>query len=629
MHELELIDAETNEPIAEKSEKLRKITFYLMLNTEIQMKWKLSEDFTVCHLENTVPQLTKCLLLACVWGLKLEIYFCECIAYSPIWFALPFTDGIVENIKHCKPYEILATSEQIMRSIYVNIARSDYRSTDIAEKHNHLNKFNDVILDILREFYSTDDEKYEKWSKNRRYKYIGFVLKHTLDLIMFCFGVFQKRPEFHLDPNTFGVYQLMKEKEKLNDTSIEGYSEAAGDLLKKLNITLLNTLQQNVMQVDCHAFMYWVEIDLNDELTLQRSVGEAAHALIELLNLRACFKHEVSQQLKTIAVKPITVAERVSQFTIGELIAKLESFSRSDSDLGLWIDSFIGRGDLVLGNQECLETLATFTDMLTSGNIRQLILYACNAKEDAAVDDKLIDICLNSIDYLCESDILPLVTLATDEQKSHFTVFQLDNYEKLLTEVFNRCQYTEDSKSFLKLLFQNPQLFYDKVFDEAIRSEQQMTHMLRILKATSKVASTYVEENLDVLINDKIQIEDETIQRLIPRFIAKAFFLNILEPHTFITQLLYQKYLIPAMLSHNYPKISMLIKAFWAISLKYRFGDLSPPILVMAAQVLQQCRWDLIKYTNELETIIVKTTEFINEVMKKYLPTAGEQGKPN
>lgn len=598
-----------------------------MLNTDIQMKWKLSDDFTVCHLENTVPQLTKCLLLACVWGLKLDKYFCECIAYSPIWFASQFADGTVESLKDRNTYEVLAASEQIIRSIYINIARSDYRSMDIAEKHNHLNKFNDTILDILREFYSTDDEKYEKWSKNRRYKYIGSVLKHTLDLILFCFGVFQKRPDFQLDPNTVGVYQLMKEKEKLANINIDGYSEVAGDLMKKLNITLLNTLQQNVMQVDCHAFMYWVEIDLNDELTLQRAVGEAAYAVIELLNINECFKHEVEQQLKTIAVKPITVAERVSQFTIGELITKLESFSRNDRDLGLWIDSFIGRGELVLDNQECLETLETFTDMLTSGNIRQLILYTCNVKEDTGVDDKLVNICLNAIDYLSETDILQLVLLATDEQQSHFTVFQLDNYEKSLTEVFNRCQYADDNKSFLKLLFQNPPLFYDKVFDEAIRSEHQMTHMLKILKSTSSVSSAYLEENLTILINDKMKIEDETIQRLIPRFIAKAFFLNLIEPHTFITQLLYQKYLIPAMLSHNYPKISMLIKAFWAISLKYRFGDLSPPILVMAAQVLQQCRWDLIKYTNELEAIIVKTTEFINEVMKKYLPTAGEQGK--
>lgn len=626
MIEQQLIDAETDTPIAGTADKLRKFTFYLILNTDVTYKWKLADDRTLCHLTDTAPQLTKCLLLACIWGLQLQPHFCDFVSYAPLWFAMPLVEDVVESLKYCDTYTILATAEQILHAIYVSIARSDYRQMDRAERHALLDKCYDVTLDFHREYFTVDAVKYEKWSKNRRYKHCGFVLRHSLDLILFGCGLIQQRPAFALPSPELNVYQVMSEHQPLGDLNVDGYSEVVDQMLKKLHITHLNQLQHNVMQVDCHAFMYWVEIDITDELTLQRAIGEAAHAFIELVNVNDCFRHEVAGQLKTIAVKPESVAERAAQWTIGEFISKLESLPRTDNDFGLWIDTFIGRGELVLGNQECLEMLEAYTDILTSGNIRQLILYASNVDDSACVDEKLIDICLISFDYLCESDILPLISLALDVQRAAFPVFQTDDFDVTLTGVFNRCQYTEDSKTFLKLLFQNPQLFYDKVFDEAIRSEQQMTHMLRILKATASVARTFVDTNLSRLIEDKSQTADETVQRYIPRFIANLFFANVIEPHVFIAQILYKKYLIPAILAQNLPRIAQLMKVFWAISLKHRFGDLSPPILVMAAQVLQQCRWDLLRYTDELETIVVKTTEFINEVLKKYLPTAGDQG---
>lgn len=627
-----LIDPETNQPLDNKWKRLRKITFYLILNTETPHKSKLVDDPAVCHLMNTAPQLTKCLLLACIWGLELVQFYGECITYTPIWYALWMVQEAVESLQYCGELKTLRITEQIIGAIYLNIARSDYRKTNVADKRATLAKLNDILNEFLKEFFEVNTTKMEKWSKNRRYKYMGYLIKHNLATIHLCCGLFQKRPDLQLANSDFAVYdKLMQEGESVADNKIEGFSEAVENTLKIININLLNTLQRNVMEVDCHTFLYWVEVDLTDELTLQRAVGEAAYALTELLNVNECFQHSVREQLKAITVKPMTVAERVTQLTIGELITKLESMQRSAIDLGLWIDSFIGRGELVLGNQECLETLESFTDILTSGNIRQLILYTCNMSEDDAVDDKLIDICLNSFDYLPESEILPLVLLAENEhQPGSNRIFELDDFETRLTGTFNKSTYAETPKTFLKLLFQNPPAFYEKVFDEAIQSEPQMDHMLAILKATAPVASHYIEDNLTLLITEKSNTTDghAPTYRSIPRFIPKLFFLNVMEPNSFIKKFLYEHHFVPAILTENTPKIAVLMKVFWAISLKYNFNDMSPPVLVMAAQVLELCRWDLLKYTFELETIVIKTIEFISEVMKKYLPIAGEQGKP-
>lgn len=244
-----LVDPETSEPLLQHDEQLRKIAFYLILNTEASFKHNLIDDHSVCHLVKTAPQLTKGLLLACIWGLKLDKYFYECITYTPTWFAYGLVEDAVDSLKYGNPYEVLERTDFLVRSIYSNIARSDYRAMDIAEKRALLSKFYDISVEFIRQFFAPDAEKFEKWSKNRIYKYTGYVIKHILELILFCFDVFRNRPAFLLESPAYEVYQVMREQEKLADVQNNGYSEAVDGTLKKINMILLNSLQYNVMEV--------------------------------------------------------------------------------------------------------------------------------------------------------------------------------------------------------------------------------------------------------------------------------------------------------------------------------------------------------------------------------------------
>lgn len=622
-------DAATSKPLPEFDVQLRKIAFYLVLNTEATFKYDLMTDHSVCHLMNTLPALPKALLHAVIWGLHLERHFCEIIAYTPIWFAYQFIDNVVESLKYADPYETLERVDQLVRAIYTNIARSDFRQMETVDKKIILNKYFDITMDLMRHFYSPDAEKFEKWSKNKYRKYMGYVLKHNLNMISHCFELFQKRPSLKSDPIEYNILALMSEREPLIDDHRENYSEIVRDTLHQMNTTLLNSLQYNVMQVDCNAFMYWVEVDIDEEYTLQRLVGEAAYKVEQIINLNECFTHDVSAQLKSIVIKPLTVPEMIARIeTIGEWIEKLEKLADTNNEhIELWLNGFIDQGVLVLGNTECLEALELHVKSLTVPIIKRLIQFASNTGNDdeGYVEEKLIEICLNSFDQLSIVQIFEVIQYAIDEQKSAFGNFQLDNFDQFLIEVFNKTTFTQNRNAYLKLLFQNPQLFYAKLFDEALTTEMQMQHMIEILRATSTIFKNFATNQLDDFIERENDSDDS--QELLPKLLANLFTIEILKPSEFIVDIFYKRHLVEAMKKSDYNRLELLITTLNIIAGEFKFEGMCPPLLVMSSQLLELCRWNLTKFTDQHVSIVTKTIEFINSILKVFMPTASQNEK--
>ena len=623
---LGFVNTETFKPLPQYSNEFRRIILFLVLNTEATFKYDLTKDSTCAHLLNAIPQLPKCLLLSFVWGLSLDEFFYEIIAYSPIWFPLQFIDNAVDSLKFAEPYEVLERVDNLVCSIYTNIARSDYRQMAAVDKKIILGKYHDITMDLLRHFFSPDVGKFENWTKNKYYKYSGFVMKHILKMVLCCLQMFQKRPALAVD-EPLQLFQLAQELDPLVDThdTEDNYSAVVVDNLHRLNTTLLNSLQHNVMQVDCHAFMYWCEVDLDEETTLQRAVGEAAFQVRDLINVNECFEHNVGSQLETISIRPITIEQRINQSTIGEILEKFEKLSRDDEHLSKWIDCFIGRGELVLGNQECLETLETFTEILTLENIKSMIAFGTQLNDEQQVEEKLIAICLNAMDHFAVDDIVTLIAFAVERQEQHFGGLQLEGFDRQLIGVFNRAIFGQTPKEYLKVLVQNPTLFYDKVFEEVLVNEQQQRHMLEIIKATESVSRTFLATNLCKFFQKNI-IDSDSQHQLIPLFMAELFQLNIIPMEEFVIELLYTKYLVTALQAKNMRQIAVIMKTLAIIASKHKFEKLTPPLLVMGAQVLNDCRWDVMSYTEDAEIVVRNAIEFINNVMKKYLPEAIEQG---
>lgn len=622
-------DAATAKPLPEFDEQLRKIAFYLVLNTEATFKYNLMTDHSVCHLINTLPTLPKALLHAFIWGLHLEQYFCDIIAYTPIWFAYQFIDNVGESLKYVDPYETLKHVDQLVCAIYKNIARSDFRQMDAVDKQIILNKYLNVTMDLMRHYYSPDIEKFTEWSKDKNRKYLGYMLKHNLNMVIYCFELFLKRPSFKSDPIEYNMFALMSEREPLINNHRDSYSDIVQNELHKINMTLLNTLQFSVLQVDIDTFMYWVEVDIDEENTLQRVNGEAFYKVHQMINSNVCFKHGVSVPMEALVIKPLTVSEKIANIKKNrDWIQKLEKLADTNNEhIELWLNGFIDKGELVLNNEECLETLGLHTKSLTVPIIKRLIQFASkvDTDKDGRVEEKLIEICLDSIDNFSIAQIYELIQYAIDEQQSGFGNFQLDNFDQFLIEVFNKTKFTQNRNNYLKLLFQNPQLFYAKVFDEALTTDMQMQHMIEIVNETSTIFKNFATNQLNYLIERENLSGDAN--DLLPQLLAGLFFTDILKPSEFIVDIFYKRHLINAMKNANYNQLELLITTLNIIANKFKFDGMCPPLLVMAAQLLELCRWKLNTFTEQLVSIVTKTINFINSILKVFLPTATQNEK--
>ncbi len=595
----------------------------MILNTEATFKYNLSEDYNVVHLLGTIPQISKMLLLALIWELRLNEYFYECIAYAPIWFSLQFIEVAVDSLKFADPHQVLDCVDKLVCAIYFNITRSDFRIMGIVDKKIILGKYFDHCCDFLRHFFVPDAEKFSNFSKFKFSLYTGHVLRHNLEMIIKCFGLYKTKPELDVDKR-FLIYTLMSEKDIQIDNHSHVYSEPVDETLHKINTALLNSLQSNVMMVNIDTFLNWVEEDIDDEHTLQSVVGEAAYQVTNFIQLNECFKHDVLAQLQSIAIKPLTPEEKAKRATIGDILIKLDNMSSENDTKPIWISELIGRGVLVFENDECMETLEQNVKYFSVENVREILQYIRTAEN---VEDNIKELVVNSIEHLTFDQIHEVILhVIAIQSETNRSVMELDNFAQTLIEMFNKSTQELYSKLSFKIMVQNPIQFYKTMFKRALQNEQEIGDLLKFIVATDKISLMLIENELKNLFEmefDKLEAKERAV---IPKFLSHLFFTNLIAKPLFIQTWLYRP-LSKALTEKNYTKIVCFLKSLLLISHKYDFEKLCPPVLVMCGQVLDQCRWDIVKYTDELETIVVISIDVVREVMKKFLPVGTETGK--
>ncbi|KAG4072637.1 hypothetical protein HA402_004726 [Bradysia odoriphaga] len=602
--------------------ELRKITFYLILNTEATFKYNLSEDYNVVHLLGTIPQISKMLLLSLIWELRLNEYFYECIAYAPIWFSLQFIEMAVDSLKFADPHQVLDCVDKLICAIYLNITRSDYRIMGSVDKKIILGKYFDHFCDFLRHFFVPDAEKFSNFSKFKYSLYTGHVLHHNLLMIIKCFGLYKTKPELDVDKK-FLIYSLMSEKDKLLDNHSNVYSEPVNETLHKINTALLNSLQTNVMMVNIDTFLNWVEEDIDDEHTLQSVVGEAAYNVSQLIQLNECFKHDVLAQLKSISIKPLSTEEKAKRATIGDVLNKLDNMLSENDTRSIWIAELISRGLLIFENDECMETLEQNVKYFTVENVVAIVNYIKTAEN---VEDNVKELVINSIEHMPFTQIHEIIVQLIAMQCETGRTLESDNFSQALVEMFNRSTQELYSKLSFKIMAQNPVQFYKTIFKRALQNEQEIEDLTKFIESTKTVSVKLIDNQLKHLFEiefDGLNVKERTT---IPKFVNRLFFTDVIAKPQFIQTWLY-KPLSKALSEKNHTKIVCFLKSLLLISHRYNFEKLCPPVLVMCGQVLDQCRWDMIKYTDELESIVVIAIDVIREVMKKFLPVGTDTDK--
>jgi hypothetical protein len=599
--------------------ELRKITFFLILNTDASFKFDLKGDHTICHLLNAFPQFTKCLLLNIIWDTNLFPYYYDCLKYAPSWFILQFLDETIDSLKYAKPYEILDRVENLIKSIYLNICRSDFRSTaNPVEKKIILNKFFDHIMNLLRHFNTPEADKKIFSSKIENHKYSGFSMKSILSLILYCFRLFREKPDFEVDQK-YHIFKLMLEKEVELDNHSEGYSSVVEEVLGRINVALLNTLQNIVMNITLEIFMDWVEIDLpggseDEELTLQKLVGESAFQLVQLININECFKHDVAKQLECISIKPKEIQEIVKEATIGTILQKIE---KDQKNAQFWFNELLSRGECVFGNLECLEAISDNPQLIDLQNFKLIIQEFQKYEPEEEELEKFHEIFEKCFQKFENLELLDLAKEFLEEGGHDFHL----NYEteELDYEIINFTnKFTGTPENYAKIVLKNPKYFYEKLMDNLEESqEKQVEIILKILEETRGISRPFLKDFLAGKIGGFSKKQSK-----IPEFFAGVFRLDLLDRQDFVKMLMGG--LSGALKDGNFELLVILLSALKQIGGRLTVEDTLAPLLVLLAHILEQSRWDLVKYTALNQEVVELTINIITDLMK----TMVVQGSP-
>ncbi|XP_038122836.1 uncharacterized protein LOC6041752 [Culex quinquefasciatus] len=554
---------EENKPIRECEQQLRKITLFMVLNTDASFKYDLARDTRLCHVLQTIPQLTKCLLMNCIWGASLEEYFYEIVAYAPQWFMMQFVDQAVVSMKHAKPYEILDRVEALSKAMYYSICRTDadWKKVDrnrFVERQRTLGKLYDSMMELLRNFHTPDMAKFERWSSLRMHRYKGFALKALFNIVLHCWDLYLNRSLFEVDPK-MAIYQIMDEKHVPRQEIPEAYSTGTDSHLMKINNSLLNALQNVVMDVTVDGFMYWADIDLfeqeeasgKEKQTLQQAIGESAYKLCEILKENKVCQHDVLKQLPSIALRPRSQAEKAMDLTMGALMAKLER-TKEIFERKMYFNEMIRRGAAVFGNSECLDLIGQNLELVSGDNVRKMVEYDNRTKEadeeamDADDEDgpseetiKLRELILKSIDYLLQEEANSLIKFMIGAYGLEYDLYKTPSLVEQIVEYTNKfsSMQLDDDEFFvpMALIFQSPSLFYSRLtrslYDASFANANYIYAITRVIARTKTLAVPYLSAQIQSLLSNQFDIcRSNSLSVLV----LKLFELDLFERNHFL-----------------------------------------------------------------------------------------------
>lgn len=605
-----------------------------MLNTDATFSRDLNEDYTICHLLNNFPPLSRCLFTNLVWQVKLDKFFYEAIEFTPSWFMLQFLDEAIDSLRFSKPFEAIEQVKNLVEAIYLNVCRVDWKTTAASQQIDIkiiLNRLFDHIMSLLRNYNTPNTDSSITQSKNKAHEYLGHSMNYQLSLVLKCLSMFQQKPKYEVDEE-LRIFKLMNEKEpETNNYSSNSYSPIVHDTLTKINIALLNTLQNSVMNVKLDDFMFWVEIDIEDPTTedadmkkdnLQKSIGEFSYNLIQIINDNECFQHDVGKQLETISIKPKSLAEIAKEATVGTVLEKIES----SCNKRVWLEELLNRGETLFCNTECLQTVIDNIKLINFKDLMRILSdlqhYDEMDKEDELHVKEILKLGGGQLNNLQSRDF-------TEELIRVFGVdYSLENneagYQAELINYLNKL--TENSINETKmwhLILTNPSKFYEGLLrDIPTYDKSQIEVTLKILVETNLIADDFIKPN----VLEGLEAAAEAKKSMSHLFLAGLFKHNLIDRKEFVRDLLMKNF-TKAIMNDKPEVITMLLNTLRQISGKLKLEDLLPPLVVLLAQILDKFRWDLVNFTGIRETIVESSIEVIRDIIRTILLNGTKKDK--
>lgn len=628
LEENQYITMESTEGTTEKAKsELRKFAFYLILNADFPILENLIEMPGIDTVIWTVPTIPKCLLCEMFWGMNMDSFLAEIIAFCNPLMAQQVLQPFVDSIKHGTPIQCHRKLNILSGSCYRLICRLHFFKTDNSMISLLLT---DIFENFLRclSYYSAppNSDRLDRLSEDDKYKHMGNNLHSLLSLTLQCLTHFNSTEKF--DPEGFeDMYLCTIKPENIKTRNLchkifEIQDGPILEYLSKCNTALLDKCMELIMEISVDIFCAWSEFD-EDGRSMQQSVGELCYMLkSKLEKLPVLCDHHVTTMLPQISCKPVDIHDMIRAADIDTIIDNINN--SQENNKSLWLQALIKKDDLCQ-NIISIQCLFRNVEFIKEEDCSKLLDTLLAYVENNDSPDLLLRLAVKLISQL---DRIEKDKLVTHHFRNKIFNNRLENSETaaMITETFNKLIATPDAKvtEVLNVFVQNPSDTFTRILHTGVENEKQFEIMLRLMAMLQQYSAHFYVTDAEPCIVKIIQsyshskFETDAQRKNFANFVIEMKNCGFLSEAKLLL-LIVMPNLHKGLLTNDYTLLHIQIKIIRGAYSVEEQKQYRTPILVMLAQVLETTRWTPNTYTgNSQAELLEDTLQLQIEIMNSY-----------
>nr|CAD7402809.1 unnamed protein product [Timema cristinae] len=617
--------------IDKRHELLRKIHFFLVLNSDLSMVDELIDDQNYGHLANCAPVLSLPLLMEVVWGLSLLEYLAETIVFAPPCLIIELLDAALAKINSLQPELILEPLNKLSHSVFLRV--QTLKDSDPNIKYIKLKLFA-LFKTLLSYFMGANAVKFQSWTTDELNTHAGYAMESLLQMVCNCLSSYST-PSLHKEElvqmyDVHYSYDCSKlcQGEKVRDISTEHFIDE-----------LLSVCKSNFSAITVDKWLFWTERDSQTEpnKNLQCVLAEKMYICLDLLKLakrRGSLVEELTQIMRSMARKPRDDDDEIREANKETIIQNVSDLNKTRKK---WFKVLLNTEDLLFDESciNCLENNMELIDFEDFKYIFEIALSVIENTSDVEGCERLKFLVLNAFKLL---DIKSQLLILCPFLKKHglTSVFLTKSFNVTLTEVLNKAvaasEEEENDMHLIVLLSDCACLCLEHAREvlwqlllAAVTTEKRSTLMVAVLNHLHCVCDLPLDESEENLITHLVRqvMGQETwtnqAETSFVQLVTSLVNHNILDGGVFV-----QSCLLPALddsvRDKNWtPLLRWLntLQTFLDGSVKFNCGVDNACLLVLLAQILERSHWSIHSFSQHMVLVREQISALVDLVISK------------
>ncbi|GLH07020.1 Uncharacterized protein GBIM_12575 [Gryllus bimaculatus] len=489
----------TNE--TEGSDKLRKISLFLVLNSDLKVCETMKEDPNWGHLIESAPTLSNQIMIDVFTAPSLRAYLHELVVYCPPALSLELLDIAASKLKQERTIMSPSCIATFIKAVYVKLLTSQKQSTDhICEVNCCAAKFMLYYSKFL-EFLSDPNRINSQLENSQFLEELGQMLICSLELVTSCLMLFINPPLASED--VLNIYKM----DLAFDYGIL-HQDSDYRIFDAMHEQLLSVLVVQIAYITVDVWLGWAEFDFKSvhNFSLQKYIAESMYKCHKVIvvakekGMKSQLCDGLITMLSSMASKPRDEDDEIKEADMALILNRIpdQSFCRRK-----WLFAlFTKYGDEIV-KEECVECINRNMDLMDSEIILLFLekIYLLIEKGEVEnVPEKVKSVVLCAVYQLNLDEQLLLLKEFLDKygMNSHLCC---DEYNTKVTKVFNTAvdsaEFSQDNKciEIVNLCLQNPLDVMKRLLEHSVASDKQAQIMGDILIMLKPLHSLSVNKN--------------------------------------------------------------------------------------------------------------------------------------